>query len=84
MWTSGYDPVDFGRYLRARRRHQEMTQAELAEWVGVSRPTLAALENGVGGVSLETALKTLSILGDFFALAPKGTPVLRGDEERGR
>ncbi|MCW2131654.1 MULTISPECIES: helix-turn-helix transcriptional regulator [Crystallibacter] len=74
MWVPGYGAADFGRYVRQQRKAQGMTQGELAEWVGVSRGTIIAFENGSGSVSLDTALKALEILGSYFALAPKGTP----------
>ncbi len=66
-----YDPASFGRAIRAIRRERAWTQAKLAEWLGVSRQTVVALEQG-GPVSLIVALKAISVLGAKIVVAPKG------------
>jgi putative transcriptional regulator len=42
---------------RLRFEHAEMTQSDLAERIGVTRQTIAAIEAGKYGPSLETAFR---------------------------
>lgn len=52
-----------GGRLRAARMRRQMTQAVLAERVGVSVPTIGKLENGDASTSLATTLRVLTVLG---------------------
>ena len=52
-----------GERLRAARLRRNMTQAELAERVGVTMQTLAKLEAGVPTTSMATLVRVLSVLG---------------------
>jgi transcriptional regulator with XRE-family HTH domain len=52
-----------GQRLRTARMRRSMTQAVMAERVGVSIPTIAKLENGEPSTSLATLLRALSVLG---------------------
>lgn len=52
-----------GVRLRAARLRRKMTQAVMAERVGVSVPTLKKLEEGDPTTSLATAVRVLSVLG---------------------
>jgi putative transcriptional regulator len=45
-----------------RFHHGEMTQKELAKFVGVSRQTICAIERGKYSPSLEVAFRTANIL----------------------
>ncbi|HEX6928724.1 MAG TPA: helix-turn-helix transcriptional regulator [Gammaproteobacteria bacterium] len=61
--------------IRALRfRHGEMTQAELAKRVGVTRQTVIAIENGKYSPSLEVAFRMAEVFGvpvtDVFQHAP--------------
>lgn len=49
--------------VRARRREQRLTQAELAEAVGVSRQTVIAVEQGDYAPSVYLALRIARVLG---------------------
>jgi Zn-dependent peptidase ImmA (M78 family)/DNA-binding XRE family transcriptional regulator len=40
------DPVELGRRIRSARERAELTQAQAAKAIGVSRPTLIAVERG--------------------------------------
>ena len=51
-----------GERLRAARLRRKMTQAVMAERVGVSVPTLAKLEDGDPTTSLATMFRVLSVL----------------------
>jgi putative transcriptional regulator len=69
------------RMLRAR--HDEMTQAELARRIGVTRQTLIAIEHGKYSPSLELAFQISRVFGvpldDVFQY-PSDTPA--DQEER--
>lgn len=52
-----------GGRLRAARLRRRMTQAIMAERVGVSVPTLAKLEEGEPSTSLATMIRVLTVLG---------------------
>ena len=46
---------------RLRFEHGEMTQADLAERIGVTRQTIAAIEAGKYGPSLEAAFRIAQV-----------------------
>ena len=48
---------------RLRFEHGEMTQSDLAERIGVTRQTIAAIEAGKYGPSLETAFRIAQVFG---------------------
>jgi DNA-binding XRE family transcriptional regulator len=73
-----YDPAGLGRSIRALRRAKGWTQAQLAAWVGVSRQTVIALEQG-GPVSMSVAVKAISLLGSKLVIVPKDA-VMTGSE----
>ncbi len=56
---------------RLRFEHGEMTQSDLAERIGVTRQTIAAIEAGKYGPSLEAAFRIAHVFGvtieDVFA-----------------
>jgi len=58
------------RYFRFMNK--EMTQQELADWVGVARQTIIAIEKGAFNPSVKLALKMAKIFGvtveEIFAL----------------
>lgn len=64
--------------LREARKAANLTQAELAEQIGVSRKTINTIENGVFVPSTVLALKLSQALGlpveALFQLAPETTP----------
>jgi putative transcriptional regulator len=54
---------ELGNNLKDLRARRELTQAELAERVGVSRKTINTVENGVFTPSATLALKLARALG---------------------
>jgi len=48
---------------RLRFEHGEMTQGELAEKIGMTRQTIAAIEAGKYGPSLEAAFRIAHVFG---------------------
>jgi DNA-binding XRE family transcriptional regulator len=65
-----YDPIGLGRAIRALRNARGWTQETLAQWLGVSRPTVIALEHG-GPVSLVVAMRAIALLGGKIVVASK-------------
>jgi transcriptional regulator with XRE-family HTH domain len=66
-----------GERLRAARLRRKLTQAMVAERVGVTLPTLRKLESGDPSTSLATVLRVLQVLGlsdDIDALAAHDAP----------
>ncbi|MGH7583247.1 MAG: helix-turn-helix domain-containing protein [Gemmatimonadales bacterium] len=54
---------DFGRLVRQARRDGDLTQARLAELVGVSRKWIIDIEAGKKTLEFGLALRTLNALG---------------------
>lgn len=48
---------------RLRFEHGEMTQSDLAERIGMTRQTIAAIEAGKYGPSLEAAFRIANVFG---------------------
>ncbi|MET9067949.1 helix-turn-helix transcriptional regulator [Streptosporangium sandarakinum] len=74
-------PTRVTNRIRALRfAHDEMTQAELAERIGVTRQTIIAIEQGRYSPSLEMAFRIARVFGapldDVFQYPdpPEGTP----------
>ena len=53
----------FSSFIVLSRKESGLTQMELSERSGVSRNTIAKIESGAVGASLETALKLIAGLG---------------------
>ena len=56
-----YDAPGLGNAVRVLRAERAWTQADLAEWLGVHRVTIAKLERG-GAVDMPLALRAIAIL----------------------
>lgn len=75
--------VQFGDRLKARRKSGNVTAVEMARRLGISRPTLRAMENGDSSVALGTYVQYMAQLGivsdlaflagDAIEAAPQGT-----------
>ena len=63
-------PREFGQALRAARKQEHLTQAQLAAMAGVPRQRLIALEKGSDGVSLGAYAKVIAALGMELTLKP--------------
>jgi HTH-type transcriptional regulator/antitoxin HipB len=57
-----FNTTDLGTTVRELRKERGWTQARLAEWLSVSRPTVAKLEAG-GAVNVDVAIRALALLG---------------------
>lgn len=70
MFSETYSATDLGRAIKRLRNDRGMTQATLAQWCGVSRQTVVAMEQG-GPVAMTVALKAIALLGGKVVVAPK-------------
>lgn len=73
-----YDAPELGHAVRAMRRRRAWTQAELAEWLGVHRVTIAKLERG-GTVDLPVALRAIGMLGGMVEIRSRAGREDAGD-----
>ena len=64
-----------------RFHHGEMTQKKLAEYIGVSRQTICAIEGGKYSPSLEVAFRIANILGTSIEDVFSYEPDFEGDDE---
>ena len=71
---------------RFRFEHGEMTQAELADRIGVTRQTIIAIEQGRYSPSLEMAFQIARVFGvpldDVFHYSPEGDAAMTAAETR--
>lgn len=64
-----YDPLRFGRAVRALRREAGVTQEALAEQSGVTQTAIARIERGRAvQIRLETAARLASVFRDYFGI----------------
>ena len=66
--------VDFGKVIRAKRKKDGLTQAEVAAICGFGNRFLVDLENGKPTVQMGKALEVLKSLGLEIRLVPRGWP----------
>lgn len=55
-------PSDLARIVKTQRQAQNLTQQQIADAVGVTRQSVARIEQGHGGVSFETVLRIFDAL----------------------
>lgn len=73
-WGRVRSSGDLGDWVAQGRRRQGLTQAELAEWLGVDRTTVVRLE--AGAVSqIARVVDALGVLGLDLVVVPRGTSV---------
>lgn len=81
-----------GQRVRLARLRRNLTQVELAERMGVQRPSVINLEKGRPGVTLAVAIKALTVfgyperIGDLLAADPvgEGMEMVSGRKRAGR
>lgn len=66
-------PISFGGYLRASRTMKDLSQKEMADYLGVSKSTLCDIEKGRQFVSIELAYKIAKKCGLSEAMAVECT-----------
>ena len=74
-----YGADELGQVVRELRRQKGWSQATLAQWLGVTRPTIAKLEL-TGSVNTVLALRALTVLGAVPTLHMKTDRLVRRAE----
>lgn len=59
--------------IRRGRRHKGLTQAELAEAVGITQSQMAKIENVSIGINIDVLQRIMSVLGETFVVKPTAT-----------
>lgn len=67
--------LQLGENIRLAAKRRKLTQTQISERTGISKPTLRKIERGEGSVSIGHYLQVLSVLG----LADDMTQVARDD-----
>ena len=75
-----FNTRDLGNTVRELRKERGWTQARLAEWLSVSRPTVAKLESG-GAVNVDIALRALALLGAVATVHSKSGRLVEDSSE---
>jgi HTH-type transcriptional regulator/antitoxin HipB len=75
-----FNTADLGGIVRELRKERGWTQARLAEWLSVSRPTVAKLESG-GAVNIDIALRALGLLGAVATIHSKSSRLVEENPE---
>lgn len=66
---------DIGNQIRNNRKHQKLTQAELAKALGMSRTTISQIESGiVQEIGVRKLLRLLEYLGLELRVRAVGLP----------
>ena len=73
-WMNVFSSEDIGAHIAHLRINEGLTQADFAERIGVSRPTISSLENG-GAVSARLMVKAINSLGSRLVIVPKSAAV---------
>ena len=74
MWRRVHDAKELGQAVRDLRKHRDMTQGELAEWLSVDRTTVVRLEAG-NVQALQRLMGALSVLGADVVVADRSAHI---------
>jgi len=67
--------LDIGENIRRERKRRKLTQASLAEAVGMSRTTIGQIENGsVQDIGVRKIIRILEVLDLELRVRPAGLP----------
>ena len=78
------DAEDLGRYIRAQRKAQDITQADFAALCGVGNRFISELENGKPTMELGKVLHVLKSLGLEIHVTPRGQTSSWYDDQRSK
>ncbi|QSB15405.1 helix-turn-helix domain-containing protein [Natronosporangium hydrolyticum] len=73
-WRRARDARGLGQHIATLRRERRMTQAELAQWLGVDRTTVVRLEAG-NLRAVKRLTEALSVLGADLVVVPREAQV---------
>jgi HTH-type transcriptional regulator / antitoxin HipB len=75
-------PAGLGEILQSARKASALTQAQVAERIGIGQPRLSALETtGTATISLDQMLALFALYGLELCVQPRGTAVRSGAEQ---
>lgn len=67
-------PQQLGAFVRALRKAKGLTQAEVAQMLGVSKMRVATIEKNIGRVSTASVMQLVHLLGGTIHLASNDLP----------
>lgn len=73
-WGKVRSSGELGQWVAQGRQGQGLTQAELADWLGVDRTTVVRLEAGTVS-QIARVFDALGVLGLDLVVVPRGTSV---------
>ncbi|PKF49088.1 type II toxin-antitoxin system antitoxin HipB [Enterovibrio nigricans] len=77
-----YSPQQLANHLKLLRTKHKLTQAELAQRVGLKQATLSNFENNPDTTQLKTVFKIIQALGvRMDILSEEQTPSAKADQE---
>lgn len=79
--------IELGKKIKQTRKERKLSQADLAELLGMSRTTIGQIENGtVGEVGVRKLIRILETLGLEMRVRAAGQPPTLDElrEEEGR
>jgi HTH-type transcriptional regulator / antitoxin HipB len=71
---SARTPLQLGQLIRRERKSRGLSQAALAELVGLRQATISSLEAGEPGTRIGTLLDVIGALGWHLTVAPRVDP----------
>jgi HTH-type transcriptional regulator / antitoxin HipB len=69
-----HSPKELAEFAKDYRKQKKLSQAEVADRVGLRQKTISDFEQGAEGTKLETFFRLLSALDLEVELLPKGAP----------
>ncbi|WP_402465301.1 helix-turn-helix transcriptional regulator [Isoptericola aurantiacus] len=72
-WTHARGPRDLGRYVRQARKHHGLSQAALADELGLTRQYVSEVESGVGNLYITRLFEMFDELGIEVRLEQRGS-----------
>ena len=83
MWRRVHSAEELGAAVSEFRKRNAMSQADLAEWLGVDRTTVMRLEAGSLG-QLRRLMDALSVLGADLVVSDRDADVTVSESARDR
>lgn len=72
-WTRARGPRDLGRFVQQARRRRDISQAALADELGLTRQYVSEVESGAGNLYITRLFEIFDELGIDVRLEERGT-----------
>lgn len=72
-WTHARGPRDLGRFVQQARRRRDLSQAALADELGLTRQYVSEVESGAGNLYITRLFEIFDELGIDVRLEERGT-----------